>query len=137
MYLACADVFSEVFLSDSHLQVGVVLPGVSVGRVLPATGPGRQLDTWQQEAQAHRNPQLPDGRSATPWRRKQARRRKRVEGGTGMGAHRSPPSVKNEIHSPSVSHILKASSITSPGPGLDTHTHTENSVTQIRNELEF
>ena len=126
VYLACADVFSEAFLCDSHLQVRVVLPGVSVGRVLPAAGPGRQLDTWQQEAQAHRHLQLSDGRTATPWRRKQARRRKRVEGETGMGAHRPPLSVKKEMHSPSVSHFLKASSIASPGPGLDTHTNCKD-----------
>lgn len=79
MYLTCADVFPKAVLCDSHLKVRVVLPGVSVGRMLPATGPGRQLDTWQQEAQTHRNSQLPDGWGATPWRRQQAGRQKRVE----------------------------------------------------------
>lgn len=50
LYLARADVFSQAFLGDGHLEVRVVLPRVSVGRMLPATGPGRQLEAWQQEA---------------------------------------------------------------------------------------
>lgn len=79
VYLACAGVFSQAVLCDSHLQVRVVLPGVSVGRMLPATGPGRQLDTWQQEAQTHRNPQLPDGRVATPWRTEHTARQRARE----------------------------------------------------------
>lgn len=78
-YLARADVFSQAVICDRHLQVRVVLPGVSVRRMLPATGPGRQLDAWQQETQTHRNPQLPEGRRAAPWRRQQAGRQERVE----------------------------------------------------------
>lgn len=46
----------------------MVLPGVSVRRMLPATGPGGQLDTWQQEAQAQRNTHLSDGGTAAAWR---------------------------------------------------------------------
>lgn len=78
VYLACADVFSQAFLGHGHPQVRVVLPGVSVGRILPGTGPGRQLDAWQQEAQAEVNSQLPDGWRATCCRRKQVRRQQRV-----------------------------------------------------------
>lgn len=59
MYLTRAGVLSQALTGDSHLQVRVVLPGESVGRVVPCAGPGRQLDTWQQEAQTHGNLQLP------------------------------------------------------------------------------
>ena len=51
-----------------------MLPGVSVERMFPATGPGSQLDAWQQEAQADGNLQLPGGRRAMPWRRESKRR---------------------------------------------------------------
>lgn len=40
LYLACADVFPQAVLSDSDLQVRVVLPCVSVRGVFPAAGPG-------------------------------------------------------------------------------------------------
>lgn len=46
----------------------MVLPGVSVRRVLPAAGPGGQLDARQQETQAHRDAHLSDGRTAASWR---------------------------------------------------------------------
>lgn len=69
LYLACADVFPQAVLCDGDLQVRVVLPSVSVRGVFPATGPGRQLNTWQEEAKAHRNLQLLQGRVATSWGR--------------------------------------------------------------------
>lgn len=46
----------------------MVLPGVSVWRMLPATGPGGELDARQQEMQAQRNTHLSDGRTAATWR---------------------------------------------------------------------
>lgn len=46
----------------------MVLPGVSVRRMLPVTGPGGQLDTWQQETQTQRNAHLSDGGTAATWR---------------------------------------------------------------------
>lgn len=46
----------------------MVLPGVSVRGVLPAAGPGGQLDARQQETQAHRDAHLSDGRTAATWR---------------------------------------------------------------------
>lgn len=69
LYLACADVFPQAVLCDGDLQVRVVLPSVPVRGVFPATGPGRQLNTWQEEAKAHRNLELLQGRVATSWGR--------------------------------------------------------------------
>lgn len=88
VYLAGANVVSEAVLCDRHLQVRVVLPGVSVGGVLPAAGPGGQLDTWQQETQTKRHLQLPHGRTATPWRRRHAGSRRETHKENMLMLHR-------------------------------------------------
>lgn len=68
-HLAGADVFPEAVLRHHHLQAGMALPGVPVGGVLPAAGPGGQLDAGQQETQAQGHAHLSDGRAAAAWRR--------------------------------------------------------------------
>lgn len=75
-YLARADIVSQIVVSDNHLQVRVVLPGVSVGRILPATGPRGQLDARQQEAQAPEHLQHLGRRIAATWSGGRERRRR-------------------------------------------------------------
>lgn len=94
----------------------MVLPGVPVGRVLPAAGPGGQLDARQQDAQAQRDAHLSDGRAAAAWEPPgNLVFQKRGELLQDMRPQeRDPPSP--------MSHSLKASSTMSPDPGLESHT---------------
>lgn len=97
----------------------MVLPGVSVRRMLPATGPGGQLDARQQETQAQRNAHLSDGGTAATWRPHGNFKREFLLFKVGT----------KEINSPSpMTHFLKASSTMSPDPGLESHTKSTKSL---------